>query len=354
MANLTEISISVRKFIIWLVIVFIGYLILRILFSFGIGYWKTTHPVSLPPPNVRFMKIPPPKFSKVATSSSGLKFSLGNIEGRPPEATFTGKVYSMPKKLPSLLTSQRAKNLAVKLGFTAEPEIITPTYYHFVDLQNPLRTFYLDTINMNFKLNYDYNKNPKMFSYGHLSSREQAITEVKSFIQYNNLFDASILGGKITTELLRYDAATKQFISTNSLSTTQLVRVNFFRQDLDGLKIIPPLFSHSYNYALYNPPSSSSPSQIIELSYTFWPIAFDDFATYPLKSSTTAWQDLLDGYATVINMGTNQPDNIIIRNIYLAYYDSEESQTYLQPIFVFEGDNNFVAYLPAIISQWLE
>ena len=193
-----------------------------------------------------------------------------------------------------------------------------------------------------------------MFSDGHLSSREQAVSEVKNFIQYNNLFDASIIGGKITTELLVYNASNKQFVPTNSLSKAQLVRVNFFRQDLDGFKIIPPLFSHSYNYALYNPPSSSSPSQIIELSYTFWPIAFDDFATYPLISSTTAWQDLLDGYATVINMGTNQPDNIIIRNIYLAYYDSEESQTYMQPIFVFEGDNDFVAYLPAIMSQWLE
>ena len=80
----------------------------------------------------------------------------------------------------------------------------------------------------------------------------------------------------------------------------------------------------------------------------------NDFATYPLKSGAVAWQDLLDGYALIVNVGRNSPDKIVIRKIYLAYYDSEEPQLYLQPIFVFEGDNDFVAYLPAIDSNYLK
>jgi hypothetical protein len=101
-------------------------------------------------------------------------------------------------------------------------------------------------------------------------------------------------------------------------------------------------------------PSLTINPKILEMQYVFWPIAFDDFATYPLRSGAIAWQDLQDGYASIILNGNNKDDTIKIRQIYLAYYDSEEPQNYLQPIFVFEGDNNFVAYLPAITEDWLE
>ena len=122
---------------------------------------------------------------------------------------------------------------------------------------------------------------------------------------------------------------------------------------METLKILPPKFNLSYISVLYAPsPGISSP--IIEISYTFWPIAFDDFGTYPLISGTSAWEELVKGNAAIISMGNNTSGNIVIRNIYMAYYDSEDPQLFLQPIFVFEGDNNFVAYLPAIIPDWLE
>ena len=54
-----------------------------------------------------------------------------------------------------------------------------------------------------------------------------------------------------------------------------------------------------------------------------------------------------------MNLGNNSKDRIVIRNISLAYYDSDEPQEYLQPIFIFEGDNDFVAYLPAITGEYL-
>jgi len=42
---------------------------------------------------------------------------------------------------------------------------------------------------------------------------------------------------------------------------------------------------------------------------------------------------------------------VTIRNIYLAYFEPVTLTNYLQPIFVFEGDNNFVAYVPAISTK---
>ncbi len=45
---------------------------------------------------------------------------------------------------------------------------------------------------------------------------------------------------------------------------------------------------------------------------------------------------------------------VVVRNVYLAYYDSFEPQTYMQPVFVFEGDDNFQALVPAVSQEWIE
>lgn len=350
MLNLTEISITTRKLALWLFILFIIYLILRFLTGLAIVYWKAAHPIPIPPPDVRFNKLPAPKFVSSA-STSGFKFTLDNIDGKPPETTAAGKVYFMPKKLPTLLSPERTRNFAAKLEFTSEPQIISSTLFKFIDPIEDLRSLELDTVNINIKLRYDYRKNPDIFPSSASIVKKQAEDEIKSFT--NSIFDGSILQGKTTSELLIYDGNLKKFVTATSVSSANALKVNYFRPDLDGLKVLPPLFNSSYIYAIYSP-SPQVKSRMLEIMYTFWPIAFDDFATYPLRSGLQAWQDLLDGYATVINMGNNSPENIIIRNIYLAYYDSEEPQQYLQPIFVFEGDNNFVAFLPAISREWLE
>ena len=88
------------------------------------------------------------------------------------------------------------------------------------------------------------------------------------------------------------------------------------------------------------------------MHYTFWPIS-DETATYPLKKSKEAWEELKDGKAYVASPGDGRTQ-VVIRKVFLGYYDSEEYQSYLQPIFVFEGDGNFVAYVPAVNPQWQE
>lgn len=353
MGSLTEISVTTRKLAIWLGIGLIVYLVIKSLFSLGISYWKATHKPPPVLPNVLFGKLPTPVFPKGATSSAGFKFILENIEGQPPETTPSGKVYVMPKKTPTILSSQRAKAFAGKLGFVSEPEVLSATYYRFASSQDKLLTLEVDITTMNFKLRYNYTKNPQIFFQGTIKSKEQAIDEVKNYIGNNNLFDSVTATGKVTTDILKFDITTKAFLPASSLSNTDAIRVNFFRNDLDGLKILPPGFNKSYNYVLYTASSSNS-WRFPEILYTYWPIDSANFATYPLRSATVAWQNLVDGQATIINLGKSSLSTVIIRNIYLAYFDSEDPQIYLQPIFVFEGDNNFVAFLPAVDSQWLE
>ena len=349
--NLTEISIKARKMFIWLIIITLSYIVLKFIIDMGVAYYKATHRPPIPGPNHNFNRLPKPNFGKTI-SSSGLKFSLELVDGQPPETTSAGKVYSMPKKLPSLLAEEKAKNYAAKLLFIEEPVQLTTTLYRFTDPQNKLRIMDLDITYLNFKIFYDYFKNPQSITIEEGIDKKSAENEVKNFANLASI-DDSYLNGIITYDALKYNSETKKLIPATSLSTANALRVNYFRNNLDNLKILPPEFNNSYNFAIYMPSLTINP-KILEMQYVFWPIAFDDFATYPLRSGAIAWQDLQDGYASIILNGNNKDDTIKIRQIYLAYYDSEEPQNYLQPIFVFEGDNNFVAYLPAITEDWLE
>ena len=45
--------------------------------------------------------------------------------------------------------------------------------------------------------------------------------------------------------------------------------------------------------------------------------------------------------------------NVEINNVFPAYYVSTKTQVYLMPIFVFQGSNNFYAYVPAVTDEWI-
>jgi hypothetical protein len=94
--------------------------------------------------------------------------------------------------------------------------------------------------------------------------------------------------------------------------------------------------------------------RVLQFAYTFWSIDYTTTATYGLKTSATAWEELQNGKGYIARYPTDGSTNVIIRNAYLAYYDSLDPQTYLQPVFVFEGDNDFLAYVPAVASPWIE
>lgn len=346
MANLTEISIITRKTLIFLFFAAVSFFILRFFVSLAIQYYRAQNQPPPAAPDVRFGKLPKPVFPNNAQSSQGLTFTLLNIEGKPPETTASGKVYYLPKKFPTFESGERAKNLAKKLGFVNEPEI-QATYYHYTDDTDLLHTLSIDSVYLNFQLKYDFVINPQIFSAQTITSRDEVINQVKSFAQNQNLVDDTLLNGKITTQLLKYDLQSQKLIEAQSLSETQAVKVNFFRNDMDGLKLVTPEFRKSYNYVIFVPTANRNLRNILEMSYIFWPIASNEFATYPLISATSAFQALVEGKATVVEHGNNK-ENIVIRDMYLSYYDNSEPQLYMQPIFVFEGDNNFVAYYPAI------
>ncbi len=45
--------------------------------------------------------------------------------------------------------------------------------------------------------------------------------------------------------------------------------------------------------------------------------------------------------------------SIKIKKMFFAYFDPDIYQSYLQPVYVFLGENNFVGYVPAVSADYL-
>lgn len=358
MSQLTDISVVSRKIAIGAVIGIALIIALVFLVRLLISVIRSRRPPPVvyvqptPTPDMRFGKLPYPKFSVIEQTSAGLNLRLVNIEGKPPDASGSAKVFSMPKKLPTLLTNDRARSFAQRLGFTGEPEARNSRIFRYIHRQNALRTLTLDRVHLNFLMTYDYASHSAILAPPGSLEPGEPVNSVLAFIGPLG-FDDTVRTGKITTSFLDIDPQTGKFKQVARTQLARVARVNFFRQPIIGFEVVPPGFDESFNYALYTD-TRSLPSGILELSYMFWPIAWDDSATYPLRSSTQAWEELTQGFGTVVHLGRNTPEDVIVRKIYLSYFDTPEPQPYLQPIFVFEGDNGFVAYLPAVAKDWLE
>lgn len=91
--------------------------------------------------------------------------------------------------------------------------------------------------------------------------------------------------------------------------------------------------------------------RVVEVNYKYVNIDRQSFETYPIKTVNEAVAELKRGnYWPAVD---SQNSRVAIRNIYLAYFEPITLTNYMQPIFVFEGDGGFVAYVAAILDKWI-
>lgn len=262
-----------------------------------------------------------------------------------------GKVYVMIKPAASLLSSDKAKAIAKGIGFTDLPEPISSQVHRFTTNTVPSTTLEINIITDNFTLRYEYAGDPNILTERKLPTNDEAIKEAKSFLNKMVLLADDISTGTSVVTYLKYSAG--GLISADSLSEADFVKVSLLRQDLDKLRIMPESPNNGPISFLFS--GSRDPAKrILEINYTYNKIDAQHFATYPLKLVATAWQELEEGKGFIAELGNNPDGKIIVRNVYLAYYDSTNPQNFLQPIFVFEGDKGFLGYVSAIDPAWVD
>ena len=352
MANLTETAYYTRRTINWAILAVILYIILRITWSIFVIAWLYFFPPKPPPPNFRFGRLPAVKFPEPTASPSGqLTFRLGTIEGQLPVASETASVYFMPKPAANLLAIPKTQEFAKRLGLNPNPIEETKVIYRFEDDTTLLRRLRYDIVSNNFILRYGFEQDTGLFSERTLPSVDAAVSEAKSMLQTFTLYGTDLVKGTNQVNFLRLVG--DKLVSTTSLSQADAVRVDFFRQNVGGLKLFTALPDEGQVVFIFSG-SKNSKKKVLQFAYTIWPIDYETTGTYAMKPSSTAWEELQAGRGFIARYPTNGAISIVVRQVYLGYYDSFDPQMYLQPVFVFEGDNGFLAYVPAVIPEWIE
>lgn len=352
MANLTETAYYTRRTVNWAILAVILYIILRITWSIFVVLWLYFFPPKPTPPNFRFGKLPAVKFPEPAASPSAqFTFRLETIEGTVPTASEAATVYFMPKPAANLLALTKTQEFAKRLGLNPKPIEETKAIYRFEDDTTQLRRLRYDIVSNNFILRYGFEQDAGLFIERNVPSVDAVVAETKSMLQTFGLYGTDLAKGTNKVSFLKLVG--DKLVPTTSLSQADAVRVDFFRQNVGGLKLFTPYPDEGQVVLIFSG-SKNNKKKVLQFAYTLWTIDSETSGTYALKNSTAAWEELKSGLGYIARYPTNTATNIVIRQVYLGYYDSFDPQMYLQPIFVFEGDNGFLAYIPAVVPEWTE
>jgi len=352
MASLTDTAYYTRRTINWIILGLIAYFILRFFWGFLTSALLFLFPPRPAPPNHRFNKLPVVAFPAPESSPSGnFSIKLETISGSLPRASDSARVYFMSKSSARLPAIINAQNFAKKLSFDPNPIQENKTVYRFNDTETPLRKLQYDIVSNNFVLNYRFEQDTGLFTEGVITDPEKIVDEAKNFLRTHDLFLDDFSRGTTKTTLLKLVGNT--LMPVDSISQTNAVRVDFFRGSVNKFSLVTPRPDEGQIRILFSP-SKNAKKRILEVVYTNWPIEYEEFGTYKIKTSSEAWLELQNGQGFIAKYPDNGDMQGVVRNVYLAYYDSFDPQTYLQPVFVFEGDHEFKAYVPAIVKEWVE
>lgn len=350
MSSLTETAYYTRRTINWIILGIFGYIILRMFFGILIMLWAVIFPPKAPPPNHAFGKLPALTFPAQASPSGQLVFQLETIQGAVPKASESATVYLMPKSAPNLLALTKTQDFAKKLLFDPTPIQESKNIYRFNDPEFILRKLRYDIVSNNFIVRYNFEQDLSIFVDKHLPLNDSAKQEVLNMLESYSLQkdDLDEENGTITYLKLNGD----RLIPTTSLSQSDAIRIDVFRKPIGEMRVFTPIPDEAPVSVILSG-SEMIKRRIIQFAYSYWPVDYETTATYSLKTSTQAWDELQQGLGYIARY-PKDTSTALVRSVFLGYYDSFDPQTYLQPIFVFEGDNGFMGYVPAVNPLWIQ
>lgn len=335
--------------IVFLVVMMVG----RVVVTSMINYWKATHPEPPPAPTVGFGKLPAIQFKKQTSKDKPKSYRLEIATRELPEFGIYGdraKVFFMPKSAPSLLADERVKEIASSYNFVFEPEVIDNRTYRWTKSQPLESSIQIDVQTLGFSLKTDYLSRPNLLMKKNLPENFEAVNRIKAFLDAADLLgdDMSTASGKITF-LKSLGGELKEAFS---LSDADFVQVDLNRMTIDNeYGMITPEGTKGIVSAIITGAYSGNLS-IVQMDYHYRPINYIQVETYPLQSTKLAWKLLQAGEGFIVNKG--KKEEIIIRKIYMAYFDSYDEQEFLQPVYVFEGDDDYIGIVPALDSRYTQ
>lgn len=350
MATLGETAIIARKVIryggIGLVVLMVG----RVILTAAVAYYKKLNPPPPPPPDVKFGKLPKLIFPQ--KDQPTLTYTLETATGGlPPKMETQYKVFFMPIKKANLLAYDNAKAIANRLEFITEPTKLSATDYRWESNDPVPSVLTFNTITGAFVMDRKWQTDPSYLTPTLYYSDIQSIERTKNLLARVDLLPEDVKEGA-AEEPIYLKAENGELTRAPSLSQAQFVQIDLYRTPIEDKKVINPSRDKGLISAVLALQREDD-KQFINLTYNYFPVERETFAVYPLISASEAWQRMQKGQGFVASI-QDGVEATTVREVYLAYYDSDIPQQFMQPIYVFEGDNDFAGYVPAVSDQWIE
>lgn len=344
MAALSEVSYYTRLAIKWCVVLFVVVLLTPPIWRLGVKIYLTLRPPPPAAPTVRYGKLPKLEFP-VPAEVYKPNIKLETISGTLPKITTVGKVYLVGINKSRILELDRIKTEAQYIGLTTEPVKIDEQTY---EISNPTLPIKL-TVNLlsnGFTYKYDWATDQSLLTAPSLPNNEQAVLEARAFFQSMGGLAQDLTNG--STKVTYLVATPAGMVQTVSLSEANFIKVDLFRADKDEMKIVTESGDASPVNITFSGTTDRA-KRIIEANYYYSRILDDDFGTYGLKTVDAAWSELQQGGGYIAKKAGQE---VTVRKVTLAYYESNNPQQFLQPVFVFEGDGGFVGYVAAVSPEY--
>ncbi len=325
----------------------IGIISFMIIWAIGTAAYKAytlAHPPYLAP-TVRYGLLQ--KIAFPAKNVEAKEFTFELPGDTVPTFSDQVKVYIIYRPNRAFLALEEDKKTAKNFGFANEPVEIKTGIYEFKD-NNTNKTLIVNVLDGNFNMTYPYSSDQLLLVPEDMPNKAEAIQIASTFLNKGNKLINDLREGITEVSFWKFDKDGLK--SVLAQSEANAAKVDFFRKDLDGMKLVSTNFGQASVSVLVSG-SKTEAKRIIEVNFKDINIDRESYSTYPIKTSEEAINSLKTGnYWTAKDV---ENKNVVIRKMYLAYFEPTTLTNYLQPIFVFEGDNNFVAYVPAISSDYI-
>lgn len=298
-----------------------------------------------------FGKIDPPLIRE-ATSSANFEYILDTVEGVPVTSTETAKIYFIPK--PATRFGYREKIYLMAKTFGIDTEKVKHSLNgNVATFSDGQQTLTIDIGNFNFSFDSQLDSDDSAFlsrSGFYIPSKKEIENRAIDFLKTIGRYPDELAKGAVDVTYLKYNPSFQSYTNVSSKAEANLVEIDFYRPDLDGMPITTPRFFNSQNYVIML--FKEDGFKIVKSRISFFEKSETQVGIYPVKTGEAAWNELVNGKGKVVaaRLGAK---NITIKNMKIYYFDPDTYQPYLQPVYVFYDDKDFVAYVPAIANEFL-
>lgn len=370
--NLTKTAEFVKKFFKWLVLI-VGsyYLVTLVLYPGSRAIIKAIFVKSVPASPI-YGQLDQLKFVQKNLRNSDPEIDLDTPNGRlPNDLPDRMKVYKFKPQQYSYLAGTNAIEEARKLGFT-EVDLTSDLKGTVYKWRNSITSSVLsiDINNRKLQLNTNLTGKSSYFTRDSIntnSAKKIASQIMSSIYRYGDLYK------KGTQKVALGTYSGSRIKGTTVEEEAQFARVDFYRSIEDypilGQDPEKGLLRMVVRRQSRSPDPMNNP--IIEADY--WEIETTSKSSYPIIPVNSAWSAVSAGRGVITsvvpktldpfeNYSPVQVDKIFIDEVYLAYYETPEYQTYLQPIYVFSGTytargsqgGDIVIYYPAVTGEFVK